>query len=200
MRHLGETNTQKSRKNISTRIRVFKRSNCLICAIFAATYAPQHKMSKLLFGFFLSFVVVITHAKTPKKCNSRFVVTQSSNEITPVLFGDLSNRVPSVVSWYIRSYLNGELPSDDAICSSQPPAISSASCVLEGYSSTLFDDISGDDRFANELLDDQFPIVFNCDGTILINQFPDGLKKINDECYGNIKINTIIYHTGIHNI
>ena len=143
-------------------------------------------MSTLFFGLVLCFLVVITHADTRKKCKSRIVVTQSSNNILPVVFSgstddDNGDRgIPSVVSWYIGSYLNGEVPSDPGMCSSQPPAISSASCVLEALSPTLTWDL-----FGNEYLDDQFPVVFNCDGTILINQFPDGIKKIDDECYGN---------------
>lgn len=144
-------------------------------------------MSTLFLGLVLCFLVVITHASHSvgkKKCKSRIVVTQSSNDIIPVVFGTL---IPRVISWYIGSYLNEEVPSDTTICSLQPPAISSASCVLEGLSPTLTQDdyYSYGDQFGNELLDDQFPVVFNCDGTILINQLPDGMKKIDDECYGN---------------
>ena len=147
-------------------------------------------MSTLILGLVLCFLVVITHADTRrKKCKSRIEVTQSSNNIFPVVFSgrgesddnDDIRGIPSVVSWYIGSYLNGEVPSDLGMCQLQPPAISSASCVLQG--------VSGKHKpfgFGNrELDDDQFPVLFNCDGTILINQFPDGIKKIDDECYGN---------------
>ena len=153
-------------------------------------------MSTLFLGLVLCFLVVKTHADARKKCKSRIVVTQSSNNILPVVFSGSTNDdngdrgIPSVVSWYIGSYLNGELPtmcsnppvygSSSPLPTLQPPAISSASCVLQALSPTITWDL-----FGNELLDDQFPVVFNCDGTILINQFPDGIKKIDDECYGN---------------
>lgn len=138
---------------------------------------------------FFFFLTKIQAKRVPNKCKSHFIVTQSSNTAINVLGGtDNSNTganegFPNIFSWYIGSYLNGYLPSNDICVSQRPPAISSASCVLEGFSSEFpFDD----DRFPNELLDDAFPVVFNCDGTILINQLPNGAKITEGECYGAI--------------
>ena len=118
-------------------------------------------MSTLFLGLVLCFLVVKTHADTRKKCKSRIVVTQSSNNILPVVFSGSTNDdngdrgIPSVVSWYIGSYLNGELPtmcsnppvygSSSPLPTLQPPAISSASCVLQALSPTITWDLFGNE-------------------------------------------------------
>ena len=163
-------------------------------------------MARIVVGFitFICFLLAVAQAKPkrePKTCKSRFTVTQSFNNEIPVVVEDNprpntddtfsfddAKPFPSVISWYIGSYLDGKFPSEG--CATSFPAIAGASCVLEGQSFTFVDDEpssshSDNDPFANELLDDQFPAVFNCDGTILINQAPNGQKNIDSDCYGN---------------